>query len=158
MIAPEIIESFSSFANLEESEIKALATLAEEERYKAGEFIFYEGDPATKMYLLLEGQVEMMMNTDAEGTRREVVMTVGPGEVFGWSSLVEPYQLTASAHCATPVRVVAIPAPGLRALMTVSCTLGFRLMQKACQVASARLRATRVQLLSTIPKREPLAD
>ena len=150
MIAPEVIESFSSFADLEEEEIKALAILAEEERYSAGEFIFYEGGQATKLYLLLEGQVEMRMNTDAQGARHEMVMTVGPGEVFGWSSLVEPYQLTASARCATPVRVVAIPAPGLRALTTISCGLGFRLMQKACQVASTRLRATRLQLLSTL--------
>jgi hypothetical protein len=28
--------------------------------------------------------------------------------------------------------------------------LGFRLMQRACQVSSARLSATRVQLLSTV--------
>jgi CRP-like cAMP-binding protein len=150
MVAPEIIESFSTLADFEENEIKALATLAEEEHYKAEEFIFHEEDQAIKMYLLLEGQVEMMMNTNAEGTRREVVMTIGPGEVFAWSSLVEPYQLTSSARCATHVRVIAIPAAGMRALTTVSCSLGFRLMQRACQVASTRLRATRVQLLSTV--------
>ena len=40
MIAPEIIESFSDFEDLQENEIKALATLAKEERYKPGEFIF----------------------------------------------------------------------------------------------------------------------
>jgi len=88
---PREIESFSSFVNLEEEEIKALAILAEEKRYPAGEFIFYEGEQATKLYLLLEGQVEMLMNTDAQGARHETVMTVEPGEVFGWSSLVEPY-------------------------------------------------------------------
>jgi CRP-like cAMP-binding protein len=98
--------------------------------------------------------VEMMMNTNAEGTRREVVMTLGPGQVFGWSSLVEPYQLAASAYCATPVRVTAIPGPGLRALMTVSCAFGLRLMEKVCQAASMQLRAARVQLLNTIPQKE----
>ena len=79
-----------------------------------------------------------------------LVMTIGPGEIFGWSSLVEPYQLTASAHCATRVRVVAITASGVRSLMTLSCSLGYRLMQQGCQIASGRLRATRVQMLSTI--------
>ena len=150
MIAPETIESFSAFSELEENEVQALATLAEEERYRPGQFIFHEGDPANKLYLLLEGRVEMMMATNADGTQRALVMTAGPGEIFGWSSLVEPYQLTASAHCATPVRVVAITASGVRALMAMSCSLGYRLMQKGCQTASARLRATRVQLLSTV--------
>ena len=150
MIAPEIIESFSAFSDLEENEVQALATLDEEERYRPGTFIFHEGDPANKLYLLLEGHVEMMMATNADGTQRAMVMTAGPGEIFGWSSLVEPYQLTASAHCATRVRVVAITASGVRALMAMSCSLGYRLMQKGCQTASARLRATRVQLLSTV--------
>jgi CRP-like cAMP-binding protein len=99
---------------------------------------------------LLEGRVEMLMSTNAEGTRHEVVMTAGPGEVFAWSALVEPNELTASARCATPVRVVAIPASGLRALAIINCSLGFQLMHKACQIASARLRATRIQLLSTV--------
>lgn len=150
MIAPEIIESFSDFEDLQENEIKALATLAAEERYKPGEFIFHEGNPATNLYLLLEGRIEMMMDTNAEGTQRAMVMTVGPGEIFGWSSLVEPYQMTASARCATSVRVVSITASGVRALMTMSCSMGHRLMQKACQTASGRLRATRMQLLSTV--------
>jgi CRP-like cAMP-binding protein len=95
------------------------------------------------------------MATNADGTKLATVMTVGPGEIFGWSSLVEPYQLTASAYCATPVRVVAITASGVRALMTMSCSLGYRLMQKECQVASGRLRATRLQLLSTIRPTAP---
>lgn len=155
MVAPEIIESFLDFENLQENEIMALATLAEEERYGSGEYIFYEGNPATELYLLLEGRVEMMMDTNAAGTQRAVVMTVGPGEIFGWSSLVEPYQLTASAHCATPVRVVAITASGVRALMAMSCSMGYRLMQKACQTASGRLRATRVQMLSTVRPETP---
>ncbi len=150
MVALEVIKSFLDFGNLEEHQVKALATLAEEERYKAGEFIFYEGASAAKLYLLLEGHVEMLMSTNAEGTRHEAVMTVGPGEVFAWSALVEPNELTASARCATPVRVVAIPASGLRALAIINCSLGFQLMQKACQIASARLRATRIQLLSTV--------
>ena len=150
MVAPEIIESFSAFEKLNDNEIKALATLAEEERYQPGELIFREGEAATRLYLLLEGHVEMTMATNADGSQRATVMTAGPGEIFGWSSLVEPYQLTASALCATRVRVVAVNATGVRSLMTMSCSLGYRLMQQGCQVASARLRATRVQMLSTI--------
>jgi len=150
VVAPEVIENFPSFADFTESEVKAMATLAEERRYKASEYVFHEGDSADMLFLLLEGRVEMMMNTNAEGTERAVVMTAGPGEVLAWSALVEPYQLTASARCATPVRVVAMSGAGLRALAEVSCPLGFRLLQKVCQVSSSRLRAARVQLLSTV--------
>jgi CRP/FNR family transcriptional regulator, cyclic AMP receptor protein len=157
MVNPEIIARFANFSDFTDDEIKAMAILANEEHYEPGRFIFYEGDEANKMYLLLQGQVEMMLNTDEMGAQRELVMTVQPNEIFGWSALVEPYKLTASARCATPVRVIGIAAPGLRALMAVSCALGFRLLQRACQASSARLNATRVQLLSAVrpqPARE----
>ena len=150
MVETEIIARFANFSDFTDDEIKAMAILANEEHYEPGQFIFHEGGEANKMYLLLQGQVEMMMNTDVVGTQRAVVMTVQPNEIFGWSALVEPYQLTASARCATRVCVVAIDAPGLRALMAVSCALGFRLLQRACQASSARLAATRMQLLSTV--------
>ena len=150
MVEPQIIAKFANFSDFTDDEIKALAILANEEHYEPGQFVFREGDEANKMYLLLQGQIEMLMNNNGAGTHQAVVMTVQPGEIFGWSALVEPYRLTASARCATRVRVVAIAAPGLRALMAVSCALGFRLMQRACQVSSARLGATRVQLLSTV--------
>jgi CRP-like cAMP-binding protein len=150
MVEPQIIAKFSNFSDFTDDEIKAMSILANEEHYEAGQFVFHEGGEATKLYLLLQGQVEMVMNTNGAGTHHAVVMTVQPGDIFGWSALVEPYRLTASARCATHVRVVAIAAPGLRALMAVSCALGFRLMQRACQASSARLAATRVQLLSTV--------
>ncbi len=150
MVDPEIIRRFANFSDFTDDEIKAMSILANEEHYDPGQFIFYEGEEADKMYLLLQGHVEMMMNTDEMGARREVVMTIQPNEIFGWSSLVEPYKLTSSARCATSVRAVAIAAPGLRALRAVSCAVGFRLMQRACQASSARLSATRVQLLSTV--------
>ena len=44
MIAPEIVESFSAFSDFEDNEIQALATLAEEARYRPGQFIFHEGN------------------------------------------------------------------------------------------------------------------
>jgi len=150
MVNPEIIARFANFSDFTDDEIKAMAILANEEHYEPGHFIFYEGDEANKMYLLLQGQVEMMLNTDEMGAQRAVVMTVQPNEIFGWSALVEPYKLTASARCATRVHVIGIAAPGLRALMAVSCALGFRLLQRACQASSARLNATRIQLLSAV--------
>jgi CRP-like cAMP-binding protein len=150
MVTREMLEGFADLGQLQKDEIEALTNLAEEERYPAGQFIFHEGGTANKLFLVLEGRVDMLMNTNAEGTHREPVMTVGPGEIFGWSALVEPFELTASARCNTPVRVISVYAPGVRALMTLRCTMGLQLMQKVCQVASARLRATRVQLLGTV--------
>lgn len=59
---PEIVEALrrvSALHGLEDSELEWLATHCEEVTYPAGAPIFREGDPATKMWFLLRGEVHV---------------------------------------------------------------------------------------------------
>ncbi len=126
--------------------------ISEEEKYEANTFIFHERDKAEKLFVLLEGTVDIMVDTDEEGLQHETVSTLSPGDVFCWSAVVEPYTLTASAFAATPVTVIAIDGAGLRAMFELDCHLGYRILQKAAQVISDRLKDTRIQMLSLVPQ------
>jgi CRP/FNR family cyclic AMP-dependent transcriptional regulator len=151
MVSPELLRRFPFFSGLTDEEIKSIAMVSDEERHEADTFIFREGDKAQKMYVLIEGTVDIMVNTDEEGLERETVSTLNHGDVFCWSSVVEPHSLTASAFAATPVRVVAIDGAGLRAMFELDCHLGFRILQKAAVIISERLKDTRIQMLSLVP-------
>ena len=151
MVSPELLRRFPFFSGLTDEEIKSIAMVSDEERHEASTFIFREGDKAQKMYVLIEGTVDIMVNTDEEGLERETVSTLNHGDVFCWSSVVEPHSLTASAFAATPVRVVAIDGAGLRAMFELDCHLGFRILQKAAVIISERLKDTRIQMLSLVP-------
>jgi CRP/FNR family cyclic AMP-dependent transcriptional regulator len=151
MVSPELLRRFPFFSGLTDEEIKSIAMVSDEERHEADTFIFREGDKAQKMYVLIEGTVDIMVNTDEEGLERETVSTLNHGDVFCWSSVVEPHSLTASAFAATPVRVVAIDGAGLRAMFELDCHLGFRILQKAAVIISSRLKDTRIQMLSLVP-------
>ena len=50
--------------------------------YRAGDFIFREGDPASCMYIVLKGSVEM-------STRDKSVATIPEGKPFGVLSLID---------------------------------------------------------------------
>jgi CRP-like cAMP-binding protein len=50
--------------------------------YRAGDFIFREGDTATCMYIVLKGSVEI-------STRDKVVVTIPEGKPFGMLSLID---------------------------------------------------------------------
>jgi CRP-like cAMP-binding protein len=67
-----------------------------EQKFYAGTFIFRAGDPGERAYLIREGKVDLLRG-DAE--RPERIGHLGPGDVFGETSLVEerPNQLTAWA-------------------------------------------------------------
>ena len=152
MVSPELLRRFPFFAGLTDEEIKSIAMISEEEKHGADTFIFRQRGPAEKLFLLLEGTVDIMVNTDEEGLQQETVSTLNYGDVFCWSSVVEPNVLTASAFAATPVVVIAIDGAGLRAMFELDCHLGYRILQKAAETISSRLKDTRIQMLSLVPQ------
>jgi CRP-like cAMP-binding protein len=92
------------FKNLGMGALEAVRGLGEEKTYDSGEVVFREGDGAEKFYILGEGSIDLMM-----GDEEELCFVVNrPGEVFGWSALVEPYCYRASARSTTRSRLLEI--------------------------------------------------
>jgi CRP-like cAMP-binding protein len=150
MVLPELLRRFPFFNDLTDEELKSIAMISNEEKHEANTFICRERGKAEKLYVLLEGTVEVMIDTDEEGLEHETVSTLKYGDAFCWSAVVEPFVLTASIFAATPVVVIAIDGAGLRAMFELDCHLGYRVLQKASQVVSDRLRDTRIQMLSLV--------
>jgi CRP/FNR family cyclic AMP-dependent transcriptional regulator len=152
MVSPELLRRFPFFGNLTDEELNSIAMISEEQKYEANTFIFRERGQAEKLFVLIEGNVDIMVNTDEEGLERDTVSTLTHGDVFCWSAVVEPHTLTASAFAATPVTVIAVDGAGLRAMFELDCHLGYRILQKAAEIISSRLKDTRIQMLSLVPQ------
>ncbi len=152
MISPEILRRFPFFAGLTDEELKSIAVISSEEKYEANTFISRQREPARKLYLLLQGSVDVMIDTDEEGLEHETVSTLKVGDVFGWSALVEPYTLTSSLFAATPATMIAMDGAALRALFELDCHLGYVILQKTARVISDRLKDTRIQMLSLVAR------
>jgi CRP/FNR family transcriptional regulator, cyclic AMP receptor protein len=79
---------------------------------------------------------------------RMTILTVGPGEIFGWSALLPIIEIrTASARTLQKTTAVAFDSPALRALCEEDHELGFLVYRRLANVVAARLTATRLQLL-----------
>jgi len=148
VVAPETLQDFPFFAGLSEIQLKSLSIIANEVSFQRGDFIFREDQPAHSMYLLLEGWVDIIINANAQGTRQELVTTRTPGDIFGWSAVVEPYVYTASAVCASPAKAVDFKGSDLLALFEMDARLCCLFTKRICQVVADRLQATRLQLVS----------
>ncbi len=152
MISPEVLRRFPFFAGLTDEELKSSAMISEEEKYAANTFICREREPAKKLYLLLQGSVDVMIDTDQEGLEHETVSAMTVGDVASWSAVVAPYVLTASLFAATPVTMVTVDGAGLRALFELDCHMGYNILLKTAQVISDRLKDTRIQMLSLVAR------
>ncbi len=152
MISPELLRRYPFFGGLTEDQLRGIAMLSEEEECPAKTLIFVEGQPADKLYVLIEGDVELLYSGGAgSAVSQAYVGSIAPGEVFAVSALLEPYRLTAAARTEVPVKLVAINAVGLRAMCEVDTRLGYTLMRHLAQNLSERLNYARAQLAVARP-------
>lgn len=71
------------------------------ESYKQGETIFKEGDDGEVMYVVIEGEVDIIING-------KVVETVEPGIMFGEGALITNERRSATAVAHTDCKLVPI--------------------------------------------------
>lgn len=132
-----LIKQAELFWGLSHDFTKHVMEKAEKESHEHGQFLFYEGEPASYFFVLIKGRVKLKV-----GERGNVVFTVNhPGESFGWSSLVDRDVYSASAQCVEPTTVMKIrnkditemlsqyPSDGLVFMRRLAALLGQRLLQ-----------------------------
>ena len=74
--------------------------------WSAGSFLCTEGTIGQEMYLLADGQVEVLISTGDE--RAEQLATLEPGDAFGMIALLDSRPRMASVVSRTPVTVLAL--------------------------------------------------
>lgn len=95
------LEGVDIFARCDVDDLMALASVAKEREYRAGEVIFAEGEPGDALYVLLEGSVNFQ-----KGGRH--VLGIKVRESFGESSLLDGSPRPVAAIAIKPVRALAI--------------------------------------------------
>ncbi|MEI8092657.1 MAG: cyclic nucleotide-binding domain-containing protein [Spirochaetales bacterium] len=74
--------------------------------FQAGDVIFREGEPGENMYIVLDGEVEILKQ--AGGGSSKVLATVGKGAFFGEMALIEDRPRSASAVATTEGRLLVM--------------------------------------------------
>jgi CRP-like cAMP-binding protein len=150
MISPELLRRYPLFSGLDQTQLNALAMIADQVAVPSGTVLFEEGQPATALYLLIEGSVDLYFTAPGEGPqpgREYWVGEINPGELFSISVLIEPYRLTAMARMTTAGSLLEIDGPALRALCELDSRLAYTLMRQVAKTGLERLHATRVQMI-----------
>lgn len=147
MISPEQLRRYPFFGGLTPEELASIATIAEEARFPDSAIIFRDGELATRLYVLVSGAIDLVYHIERmDGVETSFVGSIAAGEPFGISAFVEPYRLLATGMAHGPVQVIAIDAPGLRALCELNCHLGYTVMRQIARALAERLGFALVEL------------
>ncbi len=138
-------EGLAFTAGFDQSQTERLAELATPVQWNAGDIIYREGDAGSPLYLVEEGLVAIELVVSGRGPI--TILTVGPGDIFGWSSLFYQRPKSNGARALVPTRARALDTARLRALCDGDPIFGYAMTRRILQVVSQRLKATRMQLL-----------
>jgi CRP-like cAMP-binding protein len=112
--AVAFLKSIPVFAALPDKDLRTLAGVVQEERYRAREYIFMEGDPALWFCIVRSGHVKIVKQST---TGKDVVLELlGPSELFGGVAVIERRPYPASAQATEPTVAVKIPQDPIVAL------------------------------------------
>ena len=141
-------------AELPAEVLDQLAATTTIQSVSAGQIVFREGATSGSLYLVREGRIALEMNVPGRDMVR--ILTLGPGEMMGWSALLGQGGMTTSAVAVQDSELVVVAADGLRELCASNHEFGFHLMRQMATALSRRLVATRLQLLDLFADSPPM--
>ncbi len=162
-----MLSEFAIFSDISQDKLAEIEKHCEIRKFNQNDIIFDFGGSATNLYGVLDGEVELILvfkeiihKTDIEyeesiQTRSEVlekpivIDTLGPGEIFGWSSMVSPGKWTATARCSTLANLLSLPGAGFKAMLDKDPELGYSVMGKLCEIISQRLNNRTEKLIES---------
>ena len=141
------IAQLSFFKGLSTYQLRVLADTALRSDFKRDEFIFRQGDPANRFYIILEGKV--VLESEVKERNVVTVQTLGPGDNLGWSWLFPPCDFHFSARALEPVKAIFFYGTRLQQQCEENHELGYELMKRVAVTLIQNLHATQQRLLES---------
>lgn len=103
------------FSGLSESELDRLSEICRERTFDKGQVIFYEEDMGTSFYIIVDGQVKIVMQS--EDGREHILGVLRGHDFFGEMSLLDGEPRSATAIALEQVKVLSIARDEFTALL-----------------------------------------
>jgi len=130
------IKESDLFKGVSQRFITKIANNSEEESFNKNSVIFKTGEKAAHFFVLAEGAIDISL-----GKRESAHMSVSkPGEIFGWSALVEPYIYTANAKATKDTRVIKISRDLIEQAIGEHPSEGLAVLKNLTGIIAQRLR------------------
>ena len=141
------------FAGLPDQELEQIAKACILRSYKAGEYCAIENEPTDELLVVNEGTVAIEMrckHTHDCFAQALGIGTLTKGNVLGWSALVEPHVLAASARCIEEVQIICMKASDLQLIFRERPSIEHVVMKNLATIINSRLTKCRAHLAGLV--------
>jgi len=155
-MSKEVYAGLNLFHDLTADQLRILDSLFLHCRFPSGTTIFDQGQPATNLYILVEGEVVISFKP-YDGPPLTVAR-IQSGGVFGWSAALGRSVYTSSALAFSECGMLCIPGAALHAFCERYPDTGALLLERLAGVIAARLNNTHTEILSILTRGMDLSD
>ena len=140
--APSIdrLREIGLFGALSDEVLEHLAKNLQQRRVQPGTTVFQEGDAAHDMFVVLDGEVEVLKKSRRGRVQRVAIL--GPSDAFGEMSIIDVQPRSATVRALAPTRLLRIAAEDLDALYRHDVKSYAIVVLNVARDLSRRLRVT----------------
>ena len=141
------LEKCELFQDISGPRLMEVAALVEESSLLPDEKLLHEGEPARYLFVIVEGRGIAHLKLDRGWISLGLV---GPGEVAGWSSLIDGQVYPATVKVMTPMRVARIETRGLMLLMNLEPEIGYPIHKRLSSIFYRQYQAALAALQTSV--------
>jgi CRP-like cAMP-binding protein len=138
----QVVRAHPFTHGLSESQVAGLAVLAANAAFAENDVILGAGERSTFFYLLVEGSVAVELRTPCYAV---CVQALGPGQVFGWSALLEHQDTVFQVRARERTTALRLDGAALAAAFQTDPQLGVEILRRTLQVVAGRVKATELR-------------
>ncbi|MBM3118120.1 MAG: cyclic nucleotide-binding domain-containing protein [Chloroflexi bacterium] len=141
----DVLRKCDMFRALDDKQLREVEKMCDYEEFEAGAIICKQGFREEKLYVIEYGTVGIILEVGPLAQRQ--VQAVTDFDVFGWSSMLDPYVCTATVKALEKTRALAFDGQELSGLCVTRHEIGCRVSRGIARVVAMRLRQAYIQLV-----------
>ena len=138
----QVLRDHAFTHGLSDGQIDNLAEIASQVAFGDNQVVLVDGARSTSFFLLLTGSVVVELRTPLYVI---VVQALGPGDVFGWSALLDDQDTLFQVRARESTTALQIDGAALQAYCMSDPALGAEFFHRILRVVAGRVKATEVR-------------
>jgi signal-transduction protein with cAMP-binding, CBS, and nucleotidyltransferase domain len=138
------------FKGLAPDETEAFLHQCQEKTYPDGTNLFMEQTEATKLYLILNGGIDLHFEMPQRENAYTKIASRKTGAAVGWSAIVPPYKYRLSGYCKDETTLLEIDRDTLHMIFEINYHLAYIFMRNIAVLTGERLHQVQDKLAKAL--------
>ena len=142
----ELLKGVAIFQDLDEGELARVSEVCRTQDFVSGEYVFKEGEPGNRLYLVVEGEVRISRMIPGSG--EEALAVLKKGACFGEMLVFHRSERSTDAIANTTCILLTISRSDFEMLLDFNRDMAYKILWAVVRLLSGRLRVTNDNLRS----------